>query len=171
MPRYAAGTDVSVDQSQAEIRQTLNRYGAENYVMGTVSGRIAVMFEVHGRRVRLSVPEATITQADRARRVNQTDRAKPRTDAEIDRLRDQRELQQWRIIALVIKAKIEIIETGAVTFEDEFLPYTMLPSGETVGEWIEPQMRQAATTGQMPPMLPGVSGGAKVIELAERSGT
>lgn len=172
MPHYAAQTDVSVDRSQTELRKLLSRYGATNYVMGTVDGQIAVMFEVHARRIRLSVPAATLADSDRTVAVNQYGNSRrKRSEADLAKMLEQRERQQWRILALVIKAKLEIIETGAVTFEDEFLPHTMLPDGSTVGEWIAPQMRQTAKTNQMPPMLPGLSGGSKVIELAERSAT
>jgi hypothetical protein len=35
--------------------------------------------------------------------------------------------QRWRALALVVKAKLEAVQSGIATFEDEFLAYTMLP--------------------------------------------
>ena len=42
------------------------------------------------------------------------------------------------------------------TLEDEFLAYTVLPSQQTVGEWVNPQVDEVYETGVMPPMLPGL---------------
>jgi|AACY02.16.fsa_nt_gi hypothetical protein len=55
-----------------------------------------------------------------------------------------------------IKAKLEAVEAGIVTFEEEFLPQTVLPDGSRVNEWAQPQMEQAYLEGKMPPLLPGV---------------
>ena len=66
-----------------------------------------------------------------------------RTPAQAEALWEQACRQRWRALNLVIKAKLEAIETGIASFEDEFLAYTMLPSGETVGNWLAPQMDAA----------------------------
>ena len=55
--------------------------------------------------------------------------------------------QKWRALALVIKAKLEAVEAGITTFEDEFLAATMLPDGATVSSWLQPQIEQAYRTG------------------------
>ena len=66
---------------------------------------------------------------------------------------EQAQRQRWRALLLVIKAKLEAIEAGIATFEDEFLAYTMLPSGETVGEWVSPQLDKVYEKGVMPATL------------------
>lgn len=170
MPKYAKDTTVSVDKSQSELRSMLTRYGATNYVMGSVDRRIAIMFEVHGRRVRLALPTPELEPDDLQKTEQYSHRKVKRSDAELRAILDQKERQVWRILLLVIKGKIELIETGAVTFEDEFLPYTMLPNGSTVGEWVAPQMDHVVQTGQMPSMLPGLHAAA-TIALGERSGS
>jgi hypothetical protein len=170
MPKFAADTEISVDKSQTELRKLLSRYGATNYVLGAVNGQIAVMFEVHARRVRFSMPMPALTDADRTKVQQYSHKRVPRSQSELRTVLDQKERQTWRILLLAIKAKFELIETGAVSFEDEFLPYTMLPTGQTVGEWIEPQMEHVTRHGEMPAMLPGLPVGAKVIPLGERSG-
>ena len=43
----------------------------------------------------------------------------------------------------MVKAKLEAVESGIATFEDEFMAYTMLPSGESVSEWLAPQLEAA----------------------------
>jgi len=35
-----------------------------------------------------------------------------------------------------------------------YLAYTALPGGETVGQWMQPQIAAAYQTGRMPPLLP-----------------
>jgi hypothetical protein len=61
--------------------------------------------------------------------------------------------QKWRALALVIKAKLEAIESGISTFDEEFLAWTLLPTGRTVGQTFIPQIEDAYKTGRMPPLL------------------
>ena len=62
--------------------------------------------------------------------------------------------QRWRALALVVKAKLEAVETGITTFEEEFMSHILLPNGETVGQHMLPQIERAYETGEMPAMLP-----------------
>ena len=65
--------------------------------------------------------------------------------------------QRWRALALVIKAKLEAVEAGIVTFEEEFAMHMVLPNGQTVGEWVVPQINQAYELNQMPALMSGSS--------------
>ncbi len=62
--------------------------------------------------------------------------------------------QRWRALALVIKAKLEAVETGITVFEDEFMAHIVLPDGQTVGEYIRPQIAAAYQSGSMPQLMP-----------------
>jgi hypothetical protein len=62
---------------------------------------------------------------------------------------------RWRALALVIKAKLEAVESGITTFEEEFLAHIVLPDGTTLGQWAAPRLAHVYDTGAMPPMLPG----------------
>ncbi len=64
--------------------------------------------------------------------------------------------QRWRALALVVKAKLEAVESGISTFEEEFLANIMLPNNQTVGQYVLPQVEIAYETGQMPALLPGL---------------
>ena len=65
--------------------------------------------------------------------------------------------QVWRALALVVKAKLEAVEAGIVTFEEEFLAQLVLPGGQTVAEQALPAIRKAFETGRMPAaLLPGL---------------
>ena len=61
--------------------------------------------------------------------------------------------QRWRALLLIIRAKLEAVESGITTLESEFLANILLPGGGTIGEWLAPQIDEAYGTGRMPPML------------------
>ena len=58
---------------------------------------------------------------------------------------------RWRALTLIITAKLE-----AVAFEEEFAVHMVLPGGETVGQWLVPQIAEYKSN-EMPPMIPGVA--------------
>lgn len=148
---YAEGTTVSPEKSQAEIVSTLKRYGATGFMYGEEGGRGMVAFTAHGRQVRFIVPLVI----DRVQ-FRLTDSGRTRDVASVDKLVDSEHRRRWRALALAIKAKLEVVETGIATFEDEFLANLVLPDGSTVGEWVSPQIEAAYADRQMPAMLPGV---------------
>lgn len=151
MPKYASSTNVSVEKSRAEIERTLSRYGATGFMYGWMGDRHMLAFEMAGRKIRL---ELRMPARD-SREVTRTSTGRRRSASQIDTAHDQAIRQRWRAFALVIKAKLEAIEAGITTFESEFLHGTLLPSGQTVGEWLEPQIEHVYRSGQMPPLLPG----------------
>ena len=64
----------------------------------------------------------------------------------------------WRALNLVIKAKLEAVECGISVFEDEFMASIVLPSGDTVGDFMKPQIEQAYISRTMPSLLPMLEG-------------
>jgi hypothetical protein len=153
MSQFAAQTSVSSETSRGEIERTLQRYGADAFMYGWEAGRAIVQFRAHNRYVKFELPmpnrnDYLFTPAKRQRR----------SEADVDKAFDQAQRQRWRALNLVIKAKLEAVETGITTFESEFLAHTLLPNGQTVGQWTEPQITEAYDTGQMPKLLPEVTG-------------
>ena len=61
--------------------------------------------------------------------------------------------QRWRPLLLIIRAKLEAVESDITTLESEFLANIVLPNGGTVGDWLVPQIEEVYGTGRMPPML------------------
>ena len=49
---------------------------------------------------------------------------------------------KWRCLLLVLKAKIESIESGIETFEEAFLSHIVLKDGVCVGEKVIPKIEQ-----------------------------
>jgi hypothetical protein len=63
---------------------------------------------------------------------------------------EQQQRQRWRALTLVIKAKLEAVESGIATIEEEFLPHIVVPGGGTFGEWAVPQLRVIKEEGRLP---------------------
>ncbi|HET6943353.1 MAG TPA: hypothetical protein VFH89_14450 [Sphingomicrobium sp.] len=154
MTRYAQNTSVSSQQSRQEIERILERYGADQFMYGWQGNAAVVAFRAHERRIRFILPlpakdEKPFTHFKRAGYWT------PRTSADaIQKEYEQAIRQRWRALALVIKAKLEAVESGISEFEDEFLANIMLPDGNTVGEWMKPQVAEAYRIGSMPSLLP-----------------
>jgi len=79
-----------------------------------------------------------------------------RTPAEAERAYEQAVKQRWRAMALIVKAKLEAVEAGIVTADDEWLAYTLLPDGRTVAEHTQPAVTEAYETGSVPALLPAL---------------
>lgn len=145
--RYAQNTEVTSDRSRAEIEKTLTRYGATSFTYGWEATRAAIQFVMDGRQVRFILP-----LPDRADREFTHHSRGARTASAAEAAYEQAVRQRWRALALMVKAKLEAVASGIVTFEAEFLPHTVLPSGRTVFEEVAPAVELAYTTGQVAPL-------------------
>lgn len=148
--RYAAGTDVPADRSRGEIERTLKRYGAGAFMYGWDENRALIGFVAHGRQVRLVLPMPDPDDTEFTR----TDTGKTRAASAAADAYERAVRQKWRVFALVIKAKLEAVESGLVEFEAEFLSYLVLPNGQTVGDTVRGGVAEAYATGEVPALLP-----------------
>ncbi|MBI2798928.1 MAG: hypothetical protein HYX63_01375 [Gammaproteobacteria bacterium] len=71
-----------------------------------------------------------------------------------EQIEQQAVRQRWRALNLVIKAKLEAVESGISVFEEEFLAHIVMPNNQRVGQWMLPQIAAAYSSGKMSPMLP-----------------
>jgi hypothetical protein len=150
MNAYAESTTVPSDRSRAEIEKTLTRYGADNFAYATSRDRAQIAFTAEGRQVRF-----TVELPDRQDRAftHTPSRNTPRSSAQQEAAYEQAVRQRWRALALMVKAKLEAVSSGIVTFEQEFLPHIMLPGGTTVYEATRAQIASQYETGQPAAML------------------
>lgn len=150
--RYASNTEVSSNRSQAEIERTLIRYGATGFAYGwdAAVARVVVGFTAHGRSVRFELPLPDRTD----RRFTLTPTGKRRSESAAHTEYETATRRIWRVFALVIKAKLEAVESGLVEFEQEFLAHIVLPGGATVGETVRERVADAYRTGTVPALLP-----------------
>lgn len=155
MGTYAATTSVPAEQSRAQIERDISRYGARQFAYGWSEGHAMVAFHVKNRQVRFALPMPN-PSAEEFRYTPQ--RRQARTPKAREEAYQQAVRQRWRALALVIKAKLEAVETEIVTFEQEFAMHMVLPDGRTVAEHVLPAIDTAYATGVVPPMLALPSG-------------
>ena len=145
---YASQTRVPIAKTKTDIEEMLVKHGANGFGYITEGDRALVAFNMAGRRVQIMLVMPPID--DYAR----TPRHARRTAAAQQSAWEQACRQRWRALLLIIRAKLEAVESGITTLESEFLSNLVLPDGGTVGEWLVPQIAEAYGTGRMPPMLP-----------------
>jgi hypothetical protein len=147
---YAEGTTVSPEQSQMEISKTLRRYGASGFGYGWEGDRAMITFIVAERKVRfeLDLPSEGDSQ------FATTPGGRVRTDKGARKAAWEGEIRRrWRALALAIKAKLEAVETGITTFEEEFLAHLVLPDDTVVGPRVVAEVERAWRAGVAPPRL------------------
>jgi hypothetical protein len=138
---YAEDTKVPVERSRAEIEALLRRYGADSFASGWTERDARIQFRAKGRAIRfvLLMPDPVDKQFTQHPRYSWKSRS-----ADAARQAYEQEVRRrWRALALVIKAKLEAVETGIATFEDEFMPHVIMPDGKTVAEHVQPWIAQA----------------------------
>lgn len=135
---YAERTEVPVSRSKAEIEHLVTRYGATRFASYVDECRAAIIFEAGGRRIRFVLPLPA------------------RAAAPSQRAHEQEQRRIWRALCLVIKAKLESVESGIETLEESFLAQLVLPDDSTVGETIAPLVAEAYATRRMPALMPAL---------------
>jgi hypothetical protein len=149
MASYAPNTQVSSDKSKAEIERTLQRYGATGFMYGWQDSKAMIAFQMANRHIKFILP-----MPDRnSKEFTHTDKGRIRADNAQQQAYEQSIRQKWRALALVIKAKLEAVESEISEFEEEFLANIILPDGKTVGNFMVPQVRKAYESGKMPALL------------------
>lgn len=152
MSKFASSTTVSSEKSRMEIERILAKYGASSFMYGTTTDRAIIAFEAAGRRIKFDLPMPN-RNSDEFKRTPA--KRQMRNQAQQEAAYEQAIRQRWRALALVIKAKLEAVEAGITEFEEEFLAHIVLPGGQTVGQWMLPQVSTAYETGSLPPLLEG----------------
>lgn len=153
MTKYATDTNVSSERSRAEIERTLTRYGADQFLYGWDNEKAVVGFRMHGKMVRFTIPMPNRND----REFKETPTGRWRSEDSCSKAYEQAIKQRWRALGLVVKAKLEAVESGITTFETEFLPYFVLPNDRTVAEEALPALERTYKTGQPMALLPGPS--------------
>jgi hypothetical protein len=123
---YAQNTSVPVERSRIEIERVLAKYGATRFgSMTEADGSAVVYFEHKGRQIQLPLPMPP-----------KNDRRFP------DGIRREREQRRrWRVLLITVKAMIEAVESGIVTFDQAFLAHIVVPgTATTIGQQIVPRL-------------------------------
>jgi hypothetical protein len=138
---YAEKTAVPVERSRAEIERLLQKHRAMQYLTAVdhEGNRAIVQFKMCNRIVKFEVGLPARPKDSASRSVREYEQAGR---------------QRWRALLLVLKAKLEAIENRISTFDSEFLSHIVMPDGQTVGEYVVPQIEAAYASGKGVLMLP-----------------
>lgn len=144
----SAATRVPVNRSQAQIVETLQRYGATGFGFHTKADVVTVTFHVPGsdgreHTVAIPVDVARVRAKLKAAKVNRI--ANP----------EQAERVAWRIVLDWIDAALSAVSIGAQTIEEAFYAHTVVETVDgqrgrlvdyvnTITAWGDPQ------TGKLP---------------------
>lgn len=142
---YAENTEVPFERSIAEIIGVVRKAGADQ--IGQIEDRkgFVLQFTLSDRMVRFRVTFPTRAEVEEMKG--------PRQDA--SRVEQQWRRQRARALLLVIKAKIESVDSGVETFEEAFLPNVVLADGSTVYERVAEPIAVEYRTGSPSPLLLG----------------
>jgi hypothetical protein len=132
--RFAEDTKVPIDRTISEIKTALKKAGADQIAVFESNHQTAVAFTLGTGMYRITVPLRVIGRP---------------TQAQIA----QNERRSWRLLNLLIKAKLQGVAEGVTTIEREFLADRILYDGQTLSEHILPELKLAHEEGRMPTQL------------------
>lgn len=146
---YANQTTVTIERSKSELKRVIYNNGASNYKYGETEDMATVMFSKEARIIRFVITFPPPSD----RMFTHTPTGKPRVKDAAHREYDQECRRRWRALILCIKAKFETVASGIASFEEEFLPYILLPNNQTVAKTILPQIAEVYETRKMPKLV------------------
>ena len=147
MGNYAGNTSVSPEKSQEEIKRTLRKYGADRFGVMEERTKAHVMFEYSNLSIQLTIELPELSEFEK------TETGRDRTKSASEAAHNQAIKQRWRALLLAIKAKLEAIECGISTIEQEFLAFMVMPDNRSLGDHLIPKIHEIAQTGKMPKLL------------------
>ena len=131
MAKYAKYTDVPVRNSKVHIEKLLVDWGIEEFFFGTSPRGEGIGFKFRDKVYKISVPV-------------------PNDGSE------QTKRQMWRILFMSLKMKLEEIDAGLISFDDQFLAQMALPDGSTVSDFMKlPKNLELLQQAKMPLLLTG----------------
>lgn len=125
----------------------VKRAGAESIGQMQERDRFVIVFALGERRMKFTVP--MVTSYDGPARGGNGRQIDAKAKVE------QMNRQKGRALMLVIKAKLESVESGVETFEQAFLANIMLADGATVYERMEEPIALEYDTGRVQPLMLG----------------
>jgi hypothetical protein len=146
MPSFAQKTKVPIDRSKQEIERVLIRYGATEFAYATKATEAVIGFVLQSRRIRFTLPLPGTEES----RFVYTGNGRERARSLVLKDHAQECKRLWRALTLAIKAKLEMVESGIATFDDEFLGYIVMANGETIGERVGPRLEEFLKKGSLP---------------------
>lgn len=145
MKRYAQNTSVSADRSESEIRNLVQKFGADQFFSGATPEMAFVAFRLKDRMVRITLPLAHKGSSE----------GHPKRYVWGEEGAKKENRQRWRALVLDVKAKLVSVDSGIRTVEQAFYYDIVMPGGQTIGQLTGPQVAEAYRTGRDIKLLPG----------------
>lgn len=148
---YAENTTVPIEKSLMEIGRLIKKAGGARIAHMEDTDALAVQFFLSDRMLRFRVPVPTADDIPVRDKGNNryTDIPKAKRQAKADAVRRQRA----RALLLVIKAKLESVESGVETFDEAFLPNIVMSDGQTVWDRVGRPIALEYESGTPKPFL------------------
>ncbi|RSV41510.1 hypothetical protein CA234_09560 [Sphingomonas sp. ABOLE] len=143
---YADRTEVAFEKSIAEIVGMLRRAGAQSIGQMDEPTRFTIQFALADRLVRFAIAMPSIEDAPKRDGRGAALDAKQRSTR-----REQMVRQRGRALMLVIKAKLESVESKVETFEEAFLANVVMANGQTLYERVAEPIAVEYRTGAVQP--------------------
>jgi hypothetical protein len=131
---YIRGASVTCSASQIEIQAMLAASGATGIRIASEHGKTRITFRSGAHHFLLALPAASsdLPHAQEAAR------------------------RGWRQLAALVQAKLDAVNVGIATFDEEFLAYMVMPGGATVFQAVAPGIAAAyAAAAPVPPAPTG----------------
>lgn len=139
--RFAEDTKVPVEKTRSDIERMLARFGATHIGYMTGPKEAQIVFTAKDRHILFKLPLPD--RNDPVWTQHATSSGRSVSAATAENRWEQACRSNWRALWLCIKAKLEAVEIGITTFEDEFLAHIVMPGGETVADIVRPRIAQS----------------------------
>lgn len=141
---YAANTEVAFERSIAEIITLIKRHNAMQ--IGQFEGEdfFAVQFKMSDRAIRFRLPIPTLSEMP-----THDGRRNALSVSQRQEKLSQARRSRGRALLLVIKAKLESVESGIETVEQAFLANVVMADGQTLYERVAGPIAIEYQTGKV----------------------
>jgi len=148
---YAENTTVPIEKSLSEIVMMIKKAGGVRIAQMEDVDALAVQFFMSERMLRFRVPLPTADTL--SKHDNGNNRYLEIPKATRQKKADAIRRQRARALLLVIKAKLESVESGVETFDEAFLPNIVMSDGSTIWERVAEPLALEYQSGKPIPFM------------------
>ncbi len=144
MARYAENTKVSVESSRGELSGILTKHGVQRQGFTSEPHADSMFFELGGQSYRITMTKPTTAELEKR---DGRQYVYPHNVDWAGKV-DQEWRRRWRAAVLLLKAKLEFIDSGDTTLDRELMAYRVLADGRTLEEALIEDGNHLLTAGR-----------------------
>lgn len=149
---YAEKTEIAFDKSVGETISLIRKAGAQQIGQMELEDSFILQFRLTDRLIRFTLPLPTVNEMP-----TRDGRNAVLTDSQREARAEQRRRSLARALMLVIKAKLESVESGIETTEQAFLANVVTADGGTVYSKVRDALQVEYQSGKPTTYLLGFS--------------